>query len=307
MQKLKKLWTYLVIIGIAVLCAFNYELFVFPNKFAPAGLNGICTMFQYITGISMGYLSVVINIPLAVLVYIYISKDMAKRSMVYVLVFSGMLVLLDRVDLSAFVYHTDNGTSTIIGPLVAGVIFGTCYSFLVRISTQSGGTDFVSALIHRKLPELNFFYVTFTLNCIVAAASFFVYDYQIEPVLMCILYCFTSSTITDRLSKGTKSAVRLEIITREPEILSHEIIETLHHTATLIPAVGAYSGAPTNVLICIVNKSQALAVRQIVERHPGSFAVVSQATAVYGNFKKFDKSGKPEVSIFDAGDGQIIK
>ncbi len=306
MFKNKKVWTYLVIVGIAVICALNYQLFVFPNKFAPAGLNGLCTMFQYVTGISMGYLSIVINIPLAILVYFKVSRDIAKRSMVYVAVFSGMLVLLDQIDLSTVAYHTENGTSAILGPLTAGIIFGTCYSMLVRISTQSGGTDFVSTLIHKNHPELNFFYVTFTINCLVAGLSFFVYDYKIEPVLMCIIYSFTSSTITDRLSKGTKTAIRLEIITRDPEALSREIIENLHHTATLIPAQGAYSGKPTNVLICIVNKSQAVAVREIIERHPGSFAVVSQATSVYGNFKKYDKSGNLEVSRLDAGDGQSV-
>lgn len=307
MKQLKKLWSYVVIVGIAVLCAFNYELFVFPNRFAPAGLNGICTMFQYVTGINMGYLSLIINIPLALWTYFKISKDMAKRSMTYVAVFSVMLVILGKMDLSVIAYHTDNGTSTILGPLTAGVIFGTCYSMLVRISTHSGGTDFIAAIIHSKHPELNFFYVTFTLNCVVAAASFFVYGYRIEPVLLCIVYCFTSSTITDRLSKSGRSAVRIEIITRDPEGLSKELIAKLHHSVTMIPAVGMYSGKETNLLICIVNRSQSYAVQEIVKQHPGSFAVVTQATAVYGNFKKYDKSGKPEYSLLDYGDAQVAK
>ena len=46
MGSLKKIWTYLVIASIAMLAALNYEVFVFPNQFAPAGLNGICTMVQ---------------------------------------------------------------------------------------------------------------------------------------------------------------------------------------------------------------------------------------------------------------------
>ena len=31
---------------IAVVMAFNYAIFVFPNRFAPAGLDGLCTMVQ---------------------------------------------------------------------------------------------------------------------------------------------------------------------------------------------------------------------------------------------------------------------
>ena len=80
----KKTLTYAVIAVVAVICALNYELFVFPNRFAPSGINGICTMIQYIFGINIGYLSLIINIPLATAVYLLVSKPLAIRSMVYV-------------------------------------------------------------------------------------------------------------------------------------------------------------------------------------------------------------------------------
>ena len=128
MHTAKKVWTYLVIAAIALVASVNYELFVFPNQFAPSGLNGICTMIQHITGISVGYLSLIINVPLAIWCYIEVSKPVAMRSMVYVVTFSLGLVILDHVDLSMFAYATDNGTSKILGPLVAGVIQG--YIFL---------------------------------------------------------------------------------------------------------------------------------------------------------------------------------
>ena len=70
MRTMKKVWTYLVIALVALLASVNYELFVFPNQFAPSGLNGICTMIQHVWGISVGYLSLLINVPLAIWCYI---------------------------------------------------------------------------------------------------------------------------------------------------------------------------------------------------------------------------------------------
>ena len=99
MPSYKKIWTYAVIAFVALISAMNYELFVFPNQFAPAGLNGICTMIQHLTGISVGYLSLLINVPLAVWCYLEVSKPVALRSMVYVVFFSLGILLLDRVDL----------------------------------------------------------------------------------------------------------------------------------------------------------------------------------------------------------------
>ena len=97
MSRLKKVLTYLAIAAVAFMGALNYQLFVFPNQFAPAGLNGICTMIQHLSGISVGYLSLLINVPLAIWCYYEVSKPIATRSMVYVLTFSIGLLVLDKV------------------------------------------------------------------------------------------------------------------------------------------------------------------------------------------------------------------
>ena len=306
MSLLKKSLTYLVICAVALMEALNYELFVFPNQFAPSGLNGICTMVQYVTGISVGYLSLVINIPLALWVYKSVSKPLAVRSMVYVVLFSVGLLIFDHVDLSAFAYSTDTGTSKILGPLVAGIVMGFGYSVLVRSSAYSGGTDFISALIHNRYPDKGFFGMSFTINACIAIASFFVYDYKMEPVILCILYSFTSTTVGDRLMKSGRSAVRFEIVTDQPRELAQQIIEKFHHSATLIPAKGMYSGRETNVLVCVVNKTQAAALAAIIKQFPHSFAVMSQVGQVVGNFKNLSREGKEVAELLDCGDGKTL-
>ena len=305
MKNMKKIRSYAVICLIAIVAAFNYELFVFPNRFAPAGLAGLCTMIQYITGISVGYLSLIINIPLAIFTYFKVSKSMAKRSMVYVVVNSVALVILGNLDLSRFEYHTANGTSAILGPLAAGIIWGFSYALLVRTSANSGGTDFIAAIIHKYNPEQNMFWLIFTLNVIVAFLSYFVYDFQIEPVILCILYCFTSSTVSNNQSKSGRSAVRFEIITDYPEEISNEIITKLHHSATLIPGRGMFKGREVSMLLCVVNNNQTAKLVSICRQYPNTFAIIDPVSEVMGNFKKIDKSGRQEVEMLDHGDVEI--
>lgn len=306
MKQHNKIRTYLVIVGLAFLCAMNYQLFVFPNQFAPAGLNGICTMFQYLSGLSFGYLSLVINIPLAIWTACRVSKSLACRTMVYVSFFSIFLIVFDRLGVSRFAYVTENGTSRILGPLVAGIITGCCYSLLVRCSSSGGGTDFVAAVIHHSHPEKNFFWISFTLNVLVALCSYFVYDFQIEPVLLCVLYCFMSSTVSDRLLKGGRSAIRCEIITDYPQEISSAIIHQLRHTATLIPGTGMYRGKETNILLCVVNKVQLPLLVEITKSYPNTFTILSSVNEVVGNFKRINANGSQERELFDAGDGVIL-
>ena len=303
---MKKVLTYFVIVGIALVCALNYELFIFPNNFAPSGLNGICTMIQYVTGINIGYLSLAINLPLALWVYIKVSKPLAVRSMVYVVTFSVATVLLDYVDTSRFVYYTENGTSAILGPLVAGVIFGSCYSLLLKASAYSGGTDFIAAIIHKSRPEKSLFGLIFAMNAMVAACSYFVYDFQIEPVILCILYAFMCSSVSERLTKNGRSAVRFEIITDHPEEISTAIIHKLHHSATLIPGRGMYLNKEVNMLFCVVNNNQVTKLAEICRQYPNTFAIIDPVSEVMGNFKKYDTKGKQEVAFLDSADGKAV-
>ena len=306
MPSWKKIWTYVAIALVAFAGAVNYELFVFPNQFAPSGVNGICTMIQELTGINVGYMSLLINLPLAFWVYKEVSKSLAIRSMIYVVAFSVGLVLLDYVDLSAIAYSTENGTSKIMGPLVGGIIMGYCYSVLAKSSAYSGGTDFISAIIHHRHPEKGFFGMTFAINAVIAAASYFVYGYQMEPVILCILYSFTSTTVGDRLMKSGRTAVRFEIMTPDPEGLAKEIIRRFGHSATLVPAKGMYSGKDTNLLICVVNRTQAPAMAALIRESTRSFAVMSQVGEVMGNFKNISPSGKVVAPILDSGDGKTL-
>lgn len=306
MKKMRKIWTYLFIIMSAAICALNYQLFIFPNQFAPAGLNGLCTMFQHLTGLSMGYLNLILNIPLAFLVYRLVSKTLAVRALVYTGSFSVFLVLLDQVDLSGLIYSTANGTSIIMGPLVGGIISGVVISLLLRAGAYSGGTDYIASLVHKYRPDFNFFWTSFSINCFVAVLSYFVYDYKIEPVLMCVLYSFASNALMDRMNRAGRSAVRFEIMTKHPEELSKAIIETLHHSATLIPGKGIYRGEEVSVLICVVNKGQVPLLTNIIRAIPESFAVSDVVSDVIGNFKRLDIKGRQEVPFLDPGESTGI-
>ena len=295
----KKIVTYLFIIFLGLVLALGYQLFVFPNDFAPAGLNGIFTMIQYVFGFKLSNASILLNIPLFIIVYFKVSKPFATRAMAFLLSFSGSLMLLDMVDLSAFVYSTT--ISTLLGPAVGGMISGFCGYYMHQMGTCMGGTEYIAKLIHKKKPSFNLFSIMFSLNVVVACISYFVYDYKIEPVLLCIIYSYFSSSIRDNLNRKHQSALRCEIVTDEGEVLGKEIIERLHHSVTKMPGKGLYTGKEKDVLVCILNPAQLNELTKIVNRYPGSFVTVSQVNTVVGNFKRLDSHNNPEKELYDHG------
>ena len=291
--------SYIIILFVALAMAVNYQLFVFPNSFAPAGVNGILTMIQHALGIKVSFASIVLNIPLALLCFFLDNKTRALRSLTYTVAFSVFLALLENLDLSKFVYSTT--ISAFLGPAVAGLISGVCGYVMHSLNGHLGGTEFVAILIHRKKPNFNFFSVIFALNVAVAAVSYFVYDYKIEPVLLCILYCYFSSAVRDNMNRKYESAIRCEIVTEHPDELCDAVIHKLHHTATVYPAKGSFSGREKSVLVCVVNPSQVTELTRLVTQFPDSFVTVSQVSSVIGNFKRLDSHGNIPVEMFDSG------
>lgn len=285
-NRLRSVFEYVAIAALAIIMALNYEIFVFKNAFAPAGINGIATMVQYLFDFSVGYMSLLINIPLSLLAFFYVDKKFALRSGVFTIMFSLALLLLKRADLSAFVYHTANGTSTILAPVAAGTVNGAIYGAAVKLGGSTGGTDIIAACIRVKMPYFSFARVTFVLNAIVAGASYFVYDFNFEPVIMCIIFNFIASNICDYIVKGGLGALKFEVITSHAEEMSAELMKKLHHGVTVINAEGMYTHSGKQVIICVINKHQIVDFQSIVRSYPDTFAYVSSVSETVGNFKK---------------------
>lgn len=275
---------YAIVAGLAFLMGMSYELFVFPNAFAPAGINGLATMIQYLFHISIGYFSLLINIPLILLAWRKLNPDFARKSLLFVLVFSGTTLALNQLDLSGITYHT--GSSAILGPMAAGVVSGGVYGFVIRQNGSTGGTDILAAWVRKKHPEASLVWVIFGLNASVAVLSFFVYGYQFEPVILCLIYCYLSSSISDRLLKGGKTALKFEVVTQCADELSARLLQELHHGVTVLPAQGMYSETPRSLLVCVVNRHQIIHFQSILSEFPDAFAYVSSVNETMGNFKK---------------------
>ena len=269
----------------AVLMALDYEIFIFPNNFAPAGLNGLATMVQYLFHFYVGYMSLIINIPLCIICYFTISRHFAKKTLCFVLTFSAANILFRSLDFTAVAFYAKDGGEAIMAAVAAGFFVGLIYNVLWHADSCTGGTDIVARFINKKKPEFDYVWIIFALNALVAVCSFFVYGGTYQPVILCIIYIFTTSRINDGLVKGAKAAAKFEVVTDQPEALSKELIDKLGHTTTMIQAQGMYSHTGKTLLVCVVNRHQAATFERIIGRYPGSFVVASPVTATMGNFK----------------------
>lgn len=285
---------YLYIILLGMLMATGYILFVIPNNYAPAGINGIAVMVQYKLNFSVGFMSLIINVPLCVFAFFTVNRKFAVNTFIFCVVYSLFYLLLQNIPPVRSFSYDAGGVDTVYPVIIAGLISGLCYGSLFRLNASTGGTDVVAKYVGKKRPYLNFFWITFSLNAVVAILSLFVYSksgengmvYDFKPVCLCVLYCFISSYVGNKILKGSRAAVEFIIVTPNPDDIEREILTTLRHSATEMRGKGIYGKGDKAVLMCVVNRHQMVEFENIIKKYPETFAFVATVNDTIGNFKK---------------------
>lgn len=268
MKNVKKILSYVWMLPLGALSACNYALFVFPNSFAPSGIDGICTMVQYLFDFNMGYLSLIVNVPLLIAAWFILRRQFAVKTGLYVLAFSLSTILLKYTNISQYAYYTDTGTSTVLAPVVAGVIRGLLYALTLKCDGTSGGVDIIAAFVRKRKPHYNLMNVIFALNLLVAVLAYFVYGFKMEPVICSIIYMFLTSAVTKAVQSSEKETVKFEIITSQAEELCRAITHDLRQSATVVSAQGAFLGNAEKMVICVTEKEQVPRLENLLKNYP---------------------------------------
>lgn len=282
--------SYFLISLLATVDAAVSIVLIYPNDFAPVGIQGFAVMIQHLFGISVGYLYILINAPMLLLAFFLLRKSYSYKSLTYILSFSVMTVIFQRItshfDLSFLEYRAQNEEQALLAAVGYGAFFGVLYPLAVWLGGSTGGTDILAALINRVKPYFNTVWVLFSINATVAAMSYFVYGRRALPVILSILSSLVSGFVSDYLLKGAASALKFEIVTSRPREMAAEIMERLDRGCTEIPARGMYSGAESYVLVCIVGKKQRIEMEKIISKYEGSFGFCSPVKSTYGSFRR---------------------
>lgn len=277
-----------VVAGLIVSVA--YYFFQNSNGFAPGGVGGLATMtyhFLKLGNIPWAYFMLAFNIPIFILVTIFVNKKLGAFLIIYMLVQSFGTMLWETVGFKPYCKEINGEDFEIVFACIAtGVISGVGFSIMLRHFGASGGTYAISALLKRANPALNIAYVSFLMDSSVVAIAFFAYGMKITPVICTLINLFIANVVVDNLLSGMKIGFKFEIITDKPEELSAELIEKLHHGVTEVRVEGMYSHTEKFMVVCIIRKKQIGEMMKIIKKYPGTFANYSKVNEVFGRFRK---------------------
>lgn len=260
------------ILGGLLFCSAAYNLYLIPNNIAAGGFTGIGQLVNHFFPISVGTVSLVLNIPLFMLSMRRLGLRFGLRSLIATV---GLSLFIDLIPFPVATH--DMLLATVFGGLLAGLGFG----LVLRGSATTGGTDMLASLIHRALPFIRVSWGIFAVDALVILASAFVFDQQ--AAMYALICTFLMNLIVDVVLEGPNGAYSYYIISNEPERIAHRLMEELDHGVTALDATGMYSGQEKKVLLCVVHRLESIPLRRIVfEVDPRAFVIANKAHEVLG-------------------------
>lgn len=268
--------------------AFGLYCFSTYNGFVPGGITGISMILSEALAdigvyINTGYIMLAFNLPIFLLLAIFIERKLGLYLTVYLGTQSLLLILLKELKFPYY-YKAENG-NLIFASIATGVVTGLGFALQISRHGASGGTYAITALIKHWHPAANIAWLSFALDSsVVLFASF--YYHNIEAVICTLLNLFIANVVVDYCFQGTKEGYKFEIITDEPEAISQEIIQTLKHGVTEVRVSGMYTHKERFMVVCIIRKRELSKMMKLLRKYPHCFANFARVNEVFGNFKK---------------------
>ncbi|MBR4800408.1 MAG: YitT family protein [Clostridia bacterium] len=311
-SQLKYTLYYFLLVVLAFSRAIVTYIFVISNGFAPGGVSGISSIIYNAvlptnpqlasTILDPGITTLIMNIPLLVIAFIYLNKRFAFNTLLVVALYSGFMYLFGAVKFPIFIAN-DNGmllTASLTGGVLNGIVFG----LMLKNNMSMGGTDIIAKLIYKHNPGIETHWLIFGLDFVIAIASGTLGILKLQsgisasegltlvmtPIVFSIISMLVSSQIADLIMAGLQSSLVFNIVSDKPNEIAEQLVKRLHRGVTISHGIGYYTGKEHEVLTCVTSKRQINKVKDIIaETDPNAFTFITKAHEVRGNgFRRFD-------------------
>ena len=260
-----------------LLVSVGVYFFKFPNNFSMGGVSGMSILLgELVPALSPSTYNTIINVLFLILGFLTLDKGFGART-VYASIVSALLIqlfdwliplsgpLTDQLMLELFF-------AVILPALGAAILF--------NIDASSGGTD-IAAMILKKYTGLDVGRALLVSDVVIAAAALFVFDAQAG--LCSLLGLALKSVLVDSAIESFNRHKAFFVITSDPEHVCSYVTQTLVRGATVWQAQGAYTHEVHYVVLTVLSRGQAVALRRHLKQvDPHAFFIVANSSEIFG-------------------------
>ncbi len=265
-------------IGLAIL---SLKGFILPNHFLDGGVTGISLLVHEIFHINLSALLVLLNAVFVILAYKMVSREVAIRSSIAILVLSLGLEFINIHPITS-----DKLLISIFGGLIIGIGMG----LVVRSGSVIDGSEIIAVLTTRRI-SLSMGEVIAFINILIFLTA--AVKFGIDIAMYSIITYFAAAKIMDYIIDGLDEYTSLTIICKESERVKSIIVNEFEKGVTIYKGErGFLPGAfhiktDCDIIVTIVTRLEVLSIKNaIAKADPTAFMYVHGIKEVSGGVIK---------------------
>ena len=256
--------------------AIGLHCFIDSINIAPGGATGMAILINRLTGLPLGSLTFLINIPLLAAAWFCLGKARAVKPLKTVFI---LTIILDFIVTPYVpVYSGDKMVSCIFG----GVLVGASLAVVFMRGSTTGGGDIAAKLLQKYRPHMQTGTAVMATDMVIILLSMVVFQ-NIESGLYGLINMVVSTYVIDVILYGMNKSTMITVITSKPQEIADALMDALERGCTLIKSRGAYAKQEGESVICVVDRKQFYKAKKVIYGiDKQAFVIVSEAKEVYG-------------------------
>ncbi|MDO4392713.1 MAG: YitT family protein [Clostridium sp.] len=268
----------IIALGCTIMAA-GVSLFLLPNELSTGGFSGIATIVYYFFKVPMGVTVLALNIPLLIIAYFKIGKQLFARSIYGTIVFSLMIDLIDKI--------TPLTHDRFLGCIYGGIFAGIGTAIILKFDASTGGSDLLSHIIRAYKKQYKSSSLILAVDTVVIALNVIFFK-NIEIGLYSAIAIFLMGKMIDLIFEGVNFAKVIFIISPKYEEIAGQISASINRGSTGLFSKGMYTDQEKLTLLCVGSRTEAYEMQSIAkEIDKEAFIIIMNAREVIG--KGFNK------------------
>ncbi|SDX31031.1 Uncharacterized membrane-anchored protein YitT, contains DUF161 and DUF2179 domains [Paenibacillus sp. PDC88] len=269
----------MILVG-ASLMAIALEIFLIPNGVIDGGITGISIMVSQLSGLPLGVLLTLFNLPFLLIGYKQIGKTFAVSTLFGIVIMSIGTHLLHHVQAL-----TPN--EPLLGAVFGGVILGVGVGLVIRSGGSLDGTEIVAILLSARSP-FSVGQVVLVINVFIFVMAGFVFGWPNAMYSMIAYYI--AMKMIDVTIEGLDQSKSVWIISEKYRDIGEALTDRLGRGVTYLDGEGGFSGDEKKVIFVVITRLEEAKLKSIVEDwDPQAFVAIGNIHDVKGG--RFKKKG----------------
>ncbi len=275
----------LMLVGI-IIYVVGYVYFLLPYQLVTGGVNGICTLMFYSTGIHPSYSYLVINIFLLMIGAKVMGWKYCLRTITATLIISFLIGIMQEsittVDVSGKEHLTKIiGDQKFMACVIGGLMEGLGLAAVFLSGGSTGGTDILASSIN-KYWDISLGRLMLSFDIAIIGCSYFI-SRNIETMVVGYLTMIISMNFLDYVINGVRQSVQFIIVSNKYEEIAKRVNEELDRGVTVLYGEGFYSKEQRKVLLILAKKHESRAIFSLIKQIDGkAFVSMGNVEGVFG-------------------------